>query len=347
MENNSIKHEPISYESLMSFWTPIDWMSSRQKVRGNKRFFKGAKIILEKLKGLKFDIEDSESFGVAYKIISDAIVDYCERYEVIRPNKKRTPPVPFEIIEALYILVYAKCYLRFYEITYPDPESMKTKDLKNSVIDGVNAELMEYQLKKLGIYEVNTEAMERRLKELGLTFDEVVAKSKKYRLQYNILSESKIGCDPVKDFRNNTIFQHDVGFEYPGKKSGKYGEMLSEVVKYHKNYIGHDTYADIFGGSGQALLYVPVFSDVKEYLNDFSTLNVNFYEVVRDQYKRVKLEEFAVKAVNAIETQPNLDILEVGINELNKRRENAWQSYKWAAKAFEAAKRVSQRSDAT
>jgi hypothetical protein len=99
------------YHDFLKFWTPIDWLDRQgehSKNRANKKYFKEAKKYLEELYGLEFESVDCETFNKAYGYIAEAFLEYSKSYMSAHPNKKKKPPVPLEIVEPLYILVYAK-----------------------------------------------------------------------------------------------------------------------------------------------------------------------------------------------------------------------------------------------
>jgi site-specific DNA-adenine methylase len=70
----------------------------------------------------------------------------------------------------------------------------------------------------------------------------------------------------------------EIPMGYAGKKDKSLGFMINHLT----NQFNYKVFADIFGGSGQALMNVDIKEGVKEYINDFDPLIHNYYVVISD-----------------------------------------------------------------
>ena len=121
-----------------------------------------------------------------------------------------------------------------------------------------------------------------------------IFKSRKKMLTY------KWGIKPTTIYDTSTYYAPEVPFDYAGHKDGILGFIVKEMLEQ----IDYEKYADVFGGSGRALLQFPLCMDYIEdaegnrkykkeyYVNDLHEYNHALYQCMKEPklYKEFILE---------------------------------------------------------
>jgi hypothetical protein len=285
-----------------------------------------AKEKLSKVRSLKFEVSESEEkafaesenisaavdelcsedFNKAYELIAEAMLDYSDEYFKTNVNPKgENPQYPLMIRQVVCSLVYLKCALLYNIAPHIKPENY---GVKKKVLSGIN-----------GCLEAKQSA---------------TSTVKNHCIHRELFSETKWGIDPYKDFEEQKLFVHGAGFEYAGIKKDELGFMLAELVKQHFDVYKHRVYGGLFAGSGTALLCIPPFEGVTEYLNDYSTCAFEFHRVVRNSKDTKKLVSFAKEVVRRIKVHPNDDTYKEGMLKLEERIAKAKKEQKKSLETY-------------
>lgn len=98
-----------------------------------------------------------------------------------------------------------------------------------------------------------------------------------YKLDKKIFSEFSIS--PVKLYDINHYTQIKVPMKYAGAKTYYLGYCINYLSEFAKS---HNTFVDLFGGSGSASIAATQSTKVKCIINEFDYFNINYYRVLAD-----------------------------------------------------------------
>ena len=105
---------------------------------------------------------------------------------------------------------------------------------------------------------------------------------------------------PTSMYNDSTYYAPEVPFDYAGHKDGFLGYAVKEIL----STLDYDTYADVFGGSGRALLQYPFNKNITYHINDLNKYNVALWYCLQDKYLyKEMLAKLSEKQKDFIELQ--------------------------------------------
>lgn len=259
------------------FWDLIDKIPDGNKTRAilaDQYVDNNIKQNLEKISD-KIYADSNDNICIEtdeiYKIIAEESIKILNNYNAKNNKQCKTfVTVPVTLRKIIYFTVYIQYLINF--------GSVKNREdiqpiYQKATLDGINEKLSN----------LNSDI----------------------RFHKNSFNREKWNISPYLDFVNNIYQPFKMPIYYQGQKNNIYGFMISSLARE----VYYDTFADVFAGSGSALMNVYHTRGVTEYLNDLNPANFNFFGVLKQDYDGFQSElKTLIKVIESFSNTARVDI---------------------------------------